>query len=127
MKLQRLCVRSEWVACFFAVLFASTVFVVEGAYTGPGSDVGSTTVSAILKNPRDDMLVVLKGKLIRKLKHETYMFSDGTGEIMVDIDDKDFPSQPISANTKVEIMGEVDADRKSGIEIDVKSIQIINP
>ena len=114
------------VAQWFAIaLFATSVLMVEAAYTGPGSNVGSTTVSAILKQPQDDMRVVLKGKLVRKVKHETYMFSDGTGEILADIDDKDFPAQPVDSKTKVEIMGEVDVDRRSGVEIDVKSLRII--
>ncbi|WP_256493401.1 YgiW/YdeI family stress tolerance OB fold protein [Endozoicomonas sp. SCSIO W0465] len=121
---------------FSAVLLASTVLVAEGAYTGPDSGGGyrapvsgdgTTTVAAILKNPHDDMRVVLKGNLVRKIKHETYMFNDGTGEITADIDDNDFPPQPVNANTKVEIIGEVDVNRISGVEIDVKSLRIISP
>ena len=113
---------AKWLVVAF---FSASALIVEAAYTGPGSNVGSTTVSAILKQPQDDMRVVLKGKLVRKVKHETYMFSDGTGEILADIDDKDFPAQPVDAKTKVEIMGEVDVDRRSGVEIDVKSLRII--
>ncbi|MBO9497014.1 NirD/YgiW/YdeI family stress tolerance protein [Thalassotalea sp. G20_0] len=117
-----------------AVLLAFTVFVAEGAYIGPGSGVstvpdsgdGTTTVAAILKNPQDDRRVVLRGNLVRKIKHETYLFNDGTGEIIVDIDDNDFPPQPITATTKVEIIGEVDVDRVSVVEIDVKSLRIIS-
>ncbi|WP_419533804.1 NirD/YgiW/YdeI family stress tolerance protein [Endozoicomonas sp.] len=126
MKLYHICFKQKFFCWLSAALLSSTVFVAEGAYTGPGSDVGNTTVSAILKKPQDDMRVVLKGNLVRKIKHETYMFSDGTGEIMADIDDKDFPSQPVNAKTKVEIMGEVDVDRRSGVEIDVKSLRIIS-
>ncbi|WBA81147.1 NirD/YgiW/YdeI family stress tolerance protein [Endozoicomonas sp. GU-1] len=117
-----------------AVLLAFTVFVAEGAYIGPGSGVssipdsgdGTTTVAAILKNPQDDRRVVLRGNLVRKVKHETYLFNDGTGEIIADIDDNDFPPQPITANTTVEIIGEVDVDRVSAVEIDVKSLRIIS-
>lgn len=117
-----------------AVLLAFTVFVAEGAYIGPGSGAssvpdsgdGTTTVAAILKNSQDDRRVVLRGNLVRKIKHETYLFNDGTGEIIVDIDDNDFPPQPITATTKVEIIGEVDVDRVSVVEIDVKSLRIIS-
>ncbi|WP_422449732.1 MULTISPECIES: NirD/YgiW/YdeI family stress tolerance protein [unclassified Endozoicomonas] len=116
------------------VLLAFTVFVAEGAYIGPGSGVssvpdsgdGMTTVAAILKNPQDDRRVVLRGNLVRKVKHETYLFNDGTGEIIADIDDNDFPPQPVTANTKVEIIGEVDVDRVSAVEVDVKSLRIIS-
>ncbi|WP_257265130.1 YgiW/YdeI family stress tolerance OB fold protein [Endozoicomonas sp. ONNA2] len=72
------------------------------------------------------MRVVLKGHLVRKLKHESYLFNDGTGEITADIDDNVFPPQPVNASTKVELIGEVDVDRLSGVEIDVKSLRIIS-
>ncbi|MFK0573797.1 NirD/YgiW/YdeI family stress tolerance protein [Endozoicomonas sp.] len=97
-------------------------------YIGPGANVvGSSTVSAILKKPVDDMRVVLRGNLVKKIKHETYLFSDGTGEIQADIDDKDFPAQPVNAKTKVELVGEVDLGRKYGVEIDVKTLRILSP
>ena len=125
MKAHSLCIKLNMAKWFAVALFVTSALVVEAAYTGPGSNVGSTTVSAILKQPQDEMRVVLKGQLVRKVKHETYMFSDDTGEILADINDKDFPAQPVDAKTKVEIMGEVDVDRRSGVEIDVKSLRII--
>ena len=126
MKLHCFAMRLRVVKWFAFVFLATVALMIEASYTGPWSNVGSTTVSAILKHPQDDMQVVLKGSLVRKVKHETYMFSDGTGEILADIDDKDFPAQPVDAKTKVEIMGEVDVDRKSGVEIDVKSLRILS-
>lgn len=96
----------------------------QGSYTGPDSNTGATTVADILKMPRDDMRVLLIGNLVRKIGHETYMFSDGTGEIRVDIDDEDFPTQPVQADTRVEIMGEVDMDHRSDPGVDVKWIRI---
>ena len=96
----------------------------QGSYTGSGSSTGTTTVADILKMPRDDMRVLLTGNLVRKIGHETYMFSDGTGEIRVDIDDEDFPAQPVQADTRVEIMGEVDMDHRSDPGVDVKWIRI---
>ncbi|WP_095210197.1 NirD/YgiW/YdeI family stress tolerance protein [Endozoicomonas ascidiicola] len=116
------------VACSIAALLFFSLFIgeVNAAYTGPGSKVSAATVASILKNPKEDMPVAMKGHLVRKMKHETYMFSDGSGEIQVDIDDKDFPSsQHIDAKTKVEIIGEVDVERKSGVEIDVKSLKVV--
>lgn len=125
---------SRW---FPAVILLIISSLAPGSYTGPGTNTAqssgantaqgnnpTTTVAAILKRPWDDMRVVLIGNLVRKLKHETYMFSDGTGEIMVEIDDEDFPAQPVQADTRVEIMGKLDAERPEP-EIDVKWLRIV--
>ena len=53
------------------------------------------------------------------------MFSDGTGEIRVDIDAKRFAGQQIDAKTKVEIRGEVEKDFLQSPEVDVDTILII--
>ena len=96
-------------------------------YTGPGAGGEPTSVAAINKAPKDDMYVVLEGKLLRKKKHETYIFSDGTGEIPVEIDDHLMPTQNINENSLVEIRGEVDAGVMETPEIDVKEIRVIKP
>ena len=125
---------SEWLFACFLLLVAS---LAQASYTGPGSDkaqgaqtghksnTGTTTVANILKMPRDNMRVELIGNLVRKIRHENYMFSDGTGEIRVDIDDDEFPAQAVQADTRVEIMGEVDMDHRSDPEIDVKWLRIV--
>lgn len=125
---------SEW---FFAGFLLLVTSLAQGSYTGPGSDkaqgaqtghksnTGTTTVANILKMPRDNMRVELIGNLVRKIRHENYMFSDGTGEIRVDIDDDEFPAQAVQADTRVEIMGEVDMDHRSDPEIDVKWLRIV--
>ncbi len=51
-------------------------------------------VQAILANPVDDQHVVFQGHLLRKQGHEKYIFTDGSGEIVAEIDDKDFPTEP---------------------------------
>ncbi len=96
-------------------------------YTGPGAGGEPSSVAAINKSPKDDMYVVLEGKLLKKKKHETYIFSDGTGEIPVEIDDRLMPAQNINENSVVEIRGEVDAGVMETPEIDVKEIRVIKP
>ncbi len=96
-------------------------------YTGPGAGGEPTSVAAINKAPKDDMYVVLEGKLLQKKKHETYIFSDDTGEIPVEIDDRLMPAQNINEKSVVEIRGEVDAGVMETPEIDVKEIRVIKP
>lgn len=94
-------------------------------YAGPSSQVTHNTVAAVLKNPVDDQAVVLRGFLTKKVGNEKYLFSDGTGEIRVDIDNKRFAGQKIDEKTKVELHGEVEKDFLESPEIDVDSITIV--
>jgi uncharacterized protein (TIGR00156 family) len=96
-----------------------------GGFTGPGAANRANSVAAILKNPVDDQRVTLRGNITRHIGGDKYMFSDGTGEIRVDIDDHQFPPQPINEKTLVEIMGEVDTDFMQFTEVDVKSMRIV--
>lgn len=107
-------------------LAASLFFVpVSAQYVGPDSRPGQTTVAEILKNPKDDADVTVQGNLIRKLRDEKYMFSDGTGEIVVEIDDDDFPRQPVDETTKVQLVGEVDTSRRRPPEIEVDTVRVL--
>ena len=95
------------------------------AYVGPADSPHGPGVSAILQKPVDEQHVTLQGYLLRKTGHEKYLFSDGTGEILVEIDDKDFPATPVGAGTKVRIRGEVDTGRHRPPEIEVDSLEIV--
>lgn len=84
-----------------------------------------TTVSAIKADPKDEAKVTLEGRLNRKTGDETYMFSDTTGEILVEIDDDDFPSQPVSEKTVVRIEGEVDTHLLKDVDVDVDRMTVV--
>lgn len=95
-------------------------------YVGPTQDGGTqNTVAAILANPTDDQLVTLQGQLLRKIGKEKYIFSDGTAEIVAEIDDDDFPRERIDDKTKVEIHGEVDTGLRRPPEIEVDAIRVV--
>lgn len=96
-----------------------------GGFTGPGASIRASTVAEILKNPVDDQRVTLRGKIIRQVGDDKYIFTDGTGEIRVDIDQREFPQQPINENTTIEVFGEVDTEFMQSAEIDIKSIRIV--
>lgn len=104
-------------------LFSAAAFA---QYTGPGATSAVTTV-AEARDQRDDQPVVLQGTLVAKIGHERYRFKDATGEIDVEIDDKDLPShQAVSATTVVELHGEVDTHRFKPTDIDVDHVRIVS-
>lgn len=112
-----------------ALFAASLSLLSAGAYaqyTGPGATSAVTTVAEARDQP-DDQPVVLQGTLVAKIGHERYRFKDATGEIDVEIDDKDLPShQAVSATTVVELHGEVDTHRFKSTDIDVDHVRIVS-
>lgn len=83
-----------------------------------------TTVKQAL-SMRDDTNVKLKGYVVKSIGNEKYYFRDATGTIVVDIDDELWMGHPVSANTPVTLIGEVDIDYKptKRVEIDVDVVQ----
>ena len=94
-------------------------------YTGPVAASIATSVKAILDKPVDNQNVILKGKLIKQISLEKYIFSDGSNQITADIDKDDFPLAPISENTTIEIRGEVKKDLLGEPEIDVDTVRVL--
>lgn len=91
-------------------------------YTGP-SGVPLVTVAHLLKAGTANQQVMLQGVLLRKVGHEKYDFSDSTGTIRVEIDDKIFPREPIDDKARIEIHGEIEKDFMTSPEIDVDSVR----
>lgn len=81
-------------------------------------------VGDVLSSAKDDEHVSLTGQLTRKLSDEHYMFTDGTGEIRVEIDDDDFPRVEVTESTTVTLYGEVDTHRRKPTDIDVDYIEV---
>lgn len=94
-----------------------------GGYTGGGAT--AATVAAALKMP-DDAWVSLTGKIDRQIGDEKYLFSDGTGTIVVEIDDEDWRGLSVDPNDVVVIQGEVDRELTRR-EIDVQHIKKVGP
>lgn len=96
-------------------------------YVGPGATSMPGTVAEVLKNPVDDQKVLLRGKLLKKVSSDKYLFSDGTGQIRVEIDDDLFRGIRVSETSVIEIYGEIEKDFLRDPEIDVKRIAVIKP
>lgn len=94
-------------------------------YIGPNAAKTYSTVAEVNKKPVDDAQVVFQGYLLKKVGNEKYIFTDGTAEIRVEIDNDIFPNVAVGAKTKVEIKGEVEKDFLESPEIDVDIIQVL--
>ena len=79
-----------------AILTAVVASSASAQYVGPSSAQPVRSVLEVTKNPVDDTEVILRGFLIKKLGDENYLFSDGTGEIRVEIDSEDFPRENVT-------------------------------
>lgn len=117
------------------LLASAAIVVVTGSvalaqYQGPAAqgqpseEYAKTTVSAIKSDPKDDAKVTLQGRLINKTGDETYTLKDDTGEILVEIDDEDFPNQPVTETTVVTIEGEVDTHLVKDVDIDAERVLV---
>ena len=104
---------------------ASSAQAQSGGFIGAES---SPVVTAIAAADRpNESNVRLVGYLIEKLGSEKYLFRDDSGTIVVEIDDDDWRGVEASAETRVEIAGEVDREWRvlqREIEIDVDSIKL---
>jgi uncharacterized protein (TIGR00156 family) len=109
--------------CLVALLALAglSAYAQQGGYRGPGA-VAVTVAEA--KNLRDDTPVILQGKLERFLGDEKYLFSDDTGNMVVEIDHKVWGSLSVDENEMVEISGEIDREFR-GNEVEVKAIRKI--
>jgi uncharacterized protein (TIGR00156 family) len=110
--------KGRHLVCLAALLALTGLTVYAQGYTGPGLE--AITV-ADAKNLRDDSPVVLRGKIERFLGDEKYLFSDDSGTITVEIDNRLWTGLSVNQNDIVEISGEVDKDFR-GIEIEVSGI-----
>lgn len=120
-------------------LFNKVVLVVglTGATTfATANNVNTTAVNQSALTPslitvkqaltlKDNTKVQLRGHVVKATGDEKYQFRDNTGSITVDIDDELWQGKPISANTTVTLIGEVDVDYKplKRVEIDVDSVK----
>jgi uncharacterized protein (TIGR00156 family) len=105
------------------IIFCPTLLLAQ--YIGPDSS-GDNTIKDLLEKPVDDIYVTLRGHITKKVGFKKYMFSDGTGEIRVDIDEGEFPKEPITPYTMLEINGNVERKFVISPEIDVKWVRLIS-
>ncbi|RYX97876.1 MAG: NirD/YgiW/YdeI family stress tolerance protein [Comamonadaceae bacterium] len=93
-------------------------------YSGPSS-VPLMTVKQLLDTGKDNQHARLQGRIVSHDGGKNYTFADDSGKIPVEISAKRFPAgQTISAEQRVEILGEVDKDFRS-MEFEVDQVRVI--
>ena len=85
---------------------------------------GAETIVTVkqVNEMRDDIPVIIKGKIIQRMGDEKYLFEDSTGSITVEIDDDNWRGQTISPTDTVKMYGEVDRGIFS-TEIDIDYVE----
>ena len=100
---------------------AQNTQVAKGGFSGP-SAVTVNTVQ-IAQEAKDDTPVTLTGYIIASLGDEEYQFKDATGEMIVEIDHRDWNGIEATPETKLVIQGEVDKEWKH-TAIDVNTVKL---
>lgn len=98
--------------------YAGNASAGPGGFTGPLNVVSAEHVKTL----KDDTKVTLQGTIQSHIGGENYIFKDASGTIEVEIDDRRWAGQTISATDRVEIFGEIDKDW-STVKVDVKRIR----
>lgn len=93
----------------------------KGGFTGP-SAVKVKTVEMALE-AENDTPVILTGHIVSSLGDEEYQFKDLTGEMVIEIDQRDWNGIEATPDTKLIIQGEVDKDWED-TAIDVNTIKL---
>jgi uncharacterized protein (TIGR00156 family) len=92
-----------------------------------GAEAGEILTAVAAADQPDESNVRLVGNIVEKLGDEKYLFRDDSGTIVVEIDNDDWNGVTATAETRVEISGEVDREwriLRREIEIDVDSITL---
>ncbi|EPW5500772.1 YgiW/YdeI family stress tolerance OB fold protein [Vibrio vulnificus] len=101
-----------------AIALANNSSTVQGiSFDDP---VNVSVVSELLKdsNMFTEKDVVVEGTLVRQLNKDTYIFTDGSAEIQVELDDDIRFTQTINSNTRLRLFGEFEGGNTPEIEVD---------
>ncbi|HAS6231926.1 TPA: NirD/YgiW/YdeI family stress tolerance protein [Vibrio vulnificus] len=101
-----------------AIALANNSSTVQGiSFDGP---VNVSVASELLKDSTmfTEKDVVVEGTLVRQLNKDTYIFTDGSAEIQVELDDDIRFTQTINSNTRLRLFGEFEGGNTPEIEVD---------
>ncbi|WP_063660495.1 YgiW/YdeI family stress tolerance OB fold protein [Aliivibrio fischeri] len=121
------------IAITAALILSPTIALADGGhnkdhdsrtfhYTGP---VEITSVAELLTDTSmfAEQDAIIDGRIIRHIRKDKYVFTDGTKEIQIELDDDISQPTAINETTKVRIFGEYEGG--STPEIEVERIQLL--
>ena len=95
---------------------------VQGNDHYPTHKVNTTVADKILW--KDDQQFFLKGKITKQLKKDKFLFTDGTGEVVLEIDDEDWDGVDIQQDEEFIVKAQVDVKSKSKGTKELEAIEI---
>ncbi|CAE6960645.1 Protein YgiW (plasmid) [Vibrio sp. B1REV9] len=114
-----------------ALVASSSIFAqdftgspVQSGFSGPTQGISSVKQVLDAGMFSDDMPVTLTGNIKASLGGEMYLFTDSTGEVMIEIDHDKWLGQSATPATKLQLMGEIDKNL-SGVKVDVNTIKVL--
>jgi uncharacterized protein (TIGR00156 family) len=111
--------RTIFMCLLAALVFVGSMLHAQEGYRGPSAN--AVTVETA-KGMRDDSPVTLRGRLEQFLGDKKYLFTDDTGSIIIEIENRLWRGISVDENNTVEITGEIDKDFRS-IEVEASSIK----
>ena len=111
-----------------SVLALIAVMPICGAFAGPGKNMNHNmntqpavwSVTEVVSLP-DDTPVVMRGRITKNMGNNIFVFEDGSGTIMMEIDEESWNGNTVRVDDVVTVYGSVDKG-SNYTEIDVESI-----
>ena len=111
-----------------SVLALIAIMPICGAFAGPGKNMNNNmnnqpavwTVTEVVSLP-DDTPVVMRGRITKNMGNNIFVFEDGSGTIMLEIDEADWNGNTVRVDDIVTVYGSVDKGTNY-TEVDVESI-----
>jgi uncharacterized protein (TIGR00156 family) len=109
-------------ALFVALTLAATT--ANAQFTGPSARGQEMTVASAAA-ARPGTYVTMTGSIASHLRGDYYLLRDASGEVRVEISEGVWGGRPVSPDTKVRVVGEVDRGL-GGVYVWIKSLEIVN-
>jgi Uncharacterized conserved protein len=93
----------------------------KGGFTGPSREFMQVKV-AELEDLRDDTRVSLTGNITERVGDDDFIFTDGTGTVVLDVDDEAWYGLSIGPENTVTVYGKLDKGFTK-MEVEVKRIE----
>ena len=103
-------------------IFMSTITNAQDMTPPQAASPTKTTIEQA-KNMPDESFVIIEGTITSNLGDETYVFTDSTGSINIEIDDEEWNGINPNTNEVIMIQGEIDKDGNI-VEIDVEEVMM---
>ena len=115
------------------LLGASAAGAQDTTPTRPGSDRPASSATSVMPvtdarsviAAKDDQAVKLRGKIVKQESGNDYLFTDSTGNVLVEISDKLLKGNKLAAGTEIEIEGKVETRLLRDPKVEARSVTVL--